>query len=66
MTTVQKLIEELEKMPKGLFVSLNIDKNGSFLSIPLTEIKVEEKALESPYSEPGTKQKFIILTQKGF
>ena len=65
MTTVGKLIEELEKMPKGLPVSLNIDKNGFDIAVYMSEIKVEEHDFETYLSDPGTKQRFVILNQKG-
>ncbi len=65
MITVQELIEELEKMPASLPVSLNIEKNSAEINVQLTKIKIKKHDFVTPYCDPGTKQSFVILSQKG-
>ncbi|WP_299336661.1 hypothetical protein [uncultured Psychroserpens sp.] len=65
MTTVEQLIEELSKMPKQLPISLNIKKHEGDYALRLSKIEVEQQDFETPYSDPGMKQKFVILNQRG-
>ena len=66
MTTVEQLIDLLRKMPKDLPVSLNIQKNDYDYRLSFSEINIERKDFETPYCDPGSKQKFVIINQKGF
>lgn len=62
MTTVEQLIEQLSKMPKDLPVVVNVKEHK--YEIGFCKIEIEQKDFDTTYSDPGTKQKFVILNQR--
>ena len=63
MTTVEQLIEQLQKLPKDLPIALNSEyKNSSGYGIKISEVVAHQEQFTTPYCDPGERQKFVVIS----